>query len=67
MENENISETGTAHNEPHFSEETLASLRDLGEVIRKIHNRLVSEGYVIANGKILKPGEKSKSDAGEPR
>lgn len=37
-----------------FDEETLVSLREYGEILRGIHNRLVSEGYVINNGKIYK-------------
>mgnify|MGYP001583288307 CR=1 FL=1 len=37
-----------------FSEETTESLKDLGEVLLKIHHRLVAEGRVeVKNGKII--------------
>jgi hypothetical protein len=39
-----------------LSEETKASLREYGEVLRSIHNRLISEGYIWSNGKFLKKG-----------
>jgi len=37
-----------------FSDETLKSLNELGDVLRNIHNRLISEGYTISNGEIKK-------------
>lgn len=37
-----------------FSDETMASLREYGEVLRKIHNRALSEGYVFVDGKFYK-------------
>ena len=37
-----------------FSDETIKSLTELGEVLRRIHNRLISEGYEIKNGHIIK-------------
>lgn len=37
-----------------FSDQTLASLRELGSILERIHIRLVSEGYTIKNGKIFK-------------
>ncbi|NQV93347.1 hypothetical protein HQ403_02510 [Candidatus Kaiserbacteria bacterium] len=40
--------------EPLFSKETIESLVTLGEVLRRIHNRLISEGYEIKNGQITK-------------
>ena len=39
-----------------LSQETVQSLQELGDVFRQIHRRLVSEGYIIRNGKITKPG-----------
>lgn len=39
-----------------LSPETIRSLQELGDVFRQIHRRLVSEGYVIRNGKVVKPG-----------
>lgn len=41
--------------EPLFSQETLDSLRELGSVYARIRRRLLSEGYVIKDGKIFKP------------
>ena len=38
-----------------FSDETIASLKELGAVFRDIRNRLISEGYVIKDGMIQKP------------
>lgn len=37
-----------------FSGETLESLGELGDVLKRIHDRLTDEGYVIVNGKIEK-------------
>ena len=37
-----------------FSEETIQSLIEYGEVLRVIHNRLVKEGQVkVVNGKVI--------------
>lgn len=38
-----------------FSEETMQALRELGDVLRDIHKRLLSEGYIIKRGKIIPP------------
>jgi hypothetical protein len=38
-----------------LSEETVQSVLELGDLLRQIHRRLLSEGYVIRNGQILKP------------
>jgi hypothetical protein len=45
-----------------LSQETIKSLQELGEVYRQIHRRLVSEGYIIQNGKIFKPGSDNTND-----
>lgn len=38
----------------HFSEETMQGLIELGEILRRIRNRLVSEGKAkIENGKLI--------------
>jgi hypothetical protein len=42
-------------NQP-LSQETVQALQELGSVFRQIHRRLISEGYTIQNGKIIKPG-----------
>lgn len=39
-----------------FSQETVDALSELGEVIRGIRKRLMSEGYEIKDGKIYKHG-----------
>lgn len=38
-----------------FSDEDIAAFIELGEVLKKIRRRLLSEGYVIKDGKIYKP------------
>jgi len=40
-----------------FSEETIESLSELGVELKKIHDRLVSDGYIFIDGKIIKPSE----------
>ena len=41
------------HKEPAFSEETLQALKELGVVLRGVHNRMIKEGYHIVNDKIV--------------
>lgn len=41
-----------------FTDEDIASFVELGGVLWKIHNRLISDGYVFKNGKLSKPVEK---------
>jgi hypothetical protein len=41
-----------------LSQETVQALRELGEIYRQILRRLVSEGYVIKDGKIFPPEPK---------
>jgi len=43
-----------------FSQETIDSFKDLGETLSRIHRRLISEGYIIKDGQIYKPGEKNQ-------
>ena len=43
--------------ESYFDDATIVSLKDLDEVLRRVHNRLVHEGYVIQGGKIYAPAE----------
>jgi hypothetical protein len=38
-----------------FEETTIASLKELGAVFGRIHKRVVSEGYVMSDGKFIKP------------
>lgn len=35
--------------------ETIQGLLGLGEILRKIHNRITAEGYVIKDGKLFDP------------
>jgi hypothetical protein len=35
--------------------ETMKGLQGLGEILRKIHNRLINEGYSIIDGKLYSP------------
>lgn len=37
-----------------FSEDTIDAIRELGSVLRSIHERLVREGYTIECGKVIK-------------
>jgi hypothetical protein len=37
-----------------FSAETIGSLTELGSIFRRIHKRMIAEGYVISNGHISK-------------
>jgi hypothetical protein len=37
-----------------LSKETLSALEELGDVLRGIHKRMISEGYEIINGTIRK-------------
>lgn len=34
--------------------ETLDSLQDLGVILRRIHGRMVAEGYAIVDGQVIK-------------
>jgi hypothetical protein len=38
-----------------FSEETFRSLQELGKVLRRIHNRLIREGWIIKDGVFTPP------------
>ena len=37
-----------------FSKEVMSSLQELGKVLKGVHSRLISEGYVFTNGKYYK-------------
>ena len=39
--------------EAHFSDETIAALREFGDVLEPIYRRLIAEGYVIRDGRIV--------------
>jgi hypothetical protein len=40
---------------------TIKAMKELGEILRGIHNRLISEGYTISNGIITKPDANTKN------
>ncbi len=42
-----------------LSKETIDSLEELGDVLKSIHNRMISEGYEIKNGHIIKSKTKN--------
>lgn len=37
----------------YFSQETIDSVSELGSVLQRIHNRLISQGYSIIDGKLI--------------
>ena len=45
-----------------FSQETVDSLYALGNVYAKIRRRLLSEGYIIKDGKIIPPKIKTQNE-----
>ena len=57
----------TVRQQRHFTEETLASLAELGAVLEKIHRRLISEGYQIKDGIIHRDETGSSKRKGTPR
>jgi hypothetical protein len=38
-----------------FSDEQITAFVDFYNLLKRIHNRLISEGYIIKDGKISKP------------
>lgn len=45
-----------------FSKETIEGLKELGKVLEGIHDRLVSEGWVIENGEFHPPQPKQTEE-----
>ena len=41
-----------------LSQETIQALQELGEIYRQIFRRLISEGYVFKDGKMIPPAPK---------
>lgn len=37
-----------------FNKEVMSSLQELGKVLKGVHSRLISEGYIFTNGKYYK-------------
>lgn len=54
---ENQSSSGREQNQKkrHFSDEAIKNITNLAEIFKKIHLRLISEGYTIKEGKIIPP------------
>jgi hypothetical protein len=44
-----------------FSEEGLCNIVAFLEILRRIHARLIAEGYVLKNGVFVKPDDSDKS------
>ena len=53
------------NNEP-LSQETVLALHELGDVLRQIHRRLISEGYIIRDGNIIPPAS-NELENGNPK
>lgn len=48
-----------------FTDEQIADLAKFFDVLRRIHVRLVTEGYVIKDGSIEKPANKYDNSKGK--
>ena len=46
--------------------ETIQALRELGEILRRIHNRMISDGYIIKDGVIIKPDANKRTTNQKP-
>lgn len=44
-----------------FSEETIKSIYDLGCILKKIHSRLLKEGYIFKDNQFILTHEKSEN------
>lgn len=44
-----------------LNEETMAALKELGEAIRVVHDRLIREGYTLVDGKWIPPTDQHKT------
>ena len=47
--------TNIAKNNINFSEQQITNFVSFGYALKKIHNRLIGEGYIIKNNKIIPP------------
>lgn len=43
----------TGEEKAFFSDETMQSLRELGDVLRAIHRRLIAEGHLVRDGTLV--------------
>jgi hypothetical protein len=51
-------EVGDAPLTRHFDDDTIVGLRDLGDILMGIRQRLLAEGYIIKDGKYVPPDAK---------
>ena len=63
MNKKNLESGDQPKEEAYFSDETMQGLRELGSVLEPIYRRLIAEGYVIKNGKILKVPDPASHDS----
>ena len=63
MNKKNLESEDQPKEEAHFSDETMQGLQDLGAVLEPIYRRLIAEGYVIKNGRILKTPDPALHDS----
>ncbi len=63
----NPKEAPTGSRRQPFGPETIQALQELGDVFRQIHRRLISEGYTIRDGKIIKPGADNTNNGANPQ
>ena len=57
IDNSKITQKEPVHMDPsewQFDDDTIMTLSDLGDVLRRIHNRMESEGYEIVDGQVKK-------------
>ena len=45
-----------------FTDEEIRAVNDLGQVLRRIHRRLYSEGYILRNGVFVKSDVERNSE-----
>lgn len=55
MDDDQVNPSLYYHGEFIFSDETVQSFEHLGNILRRIHARLISEGYSIIDGKLISP------------
>jgi hypothetical protein len=49
-----------------FPQETIDSVRELGVIFQRTHERMVAEGYTIIDGKIVNADGGQKDDINQP-
>lgn len=54
---ENMDNTSQNHTENIFTDEQISNIVGLYHTLKRIHNRLIEEGYQIKNNKIIPPNK----------